>query len=170
MGVFSHLQFIYIISTQDIFFECTSSVGNKFFIKKVTCWEEIQKLGAENGALRCVNILLFTPVLCNMNQINQAKNRNMIGRSCNSGWGHAVFPKGWGAFKYYISMFGGVGGRGYDQKCLYCVCNISISGGGPEFGKPAYIILARSLSRSECAIKSSTIIEFLINLFSNLPL
>ena len=33
------------------------------------------------------------------------------------------------AFKYYISTFGG-GGRGDDQKCLYCVCNISISGGG----------------------------------------
>ena len=37
-------------------------------------------------------------------------------------------------------------GRGYDQKCLYCVCNISISGGGGQnLGKPAYIILARSL-------------------------
>ena len=52
-----------------------------------------------------------------------------------------------GAFKYYISKFGGVGGQGYDQKCLYCVCNISISGGVQNLGKPAYIILARSLNQ-----------------------
>ena len=38
------------------------------------------------------------------------------------------------------------GGQGYDQKCLYCVCNISISGGVQNLGKPAYIILARSLT------------------------
>ena len=34
----------------------------------------------------------------------------------------------------YKQVWRGVGGRGYDQKCLYCVCNISISG-RPEFGK-----------------------------------
>ena len=51
-----------------------------------------------------------------------------------------------GAFKYYISTLGGLGGRGYDQKCLYCICNIIISGGRgvQNLGKPAYIILARS--------------------------
>ena len=50
-----------------------------------------------------------------------------------------------GAFKYYISTFWGVWGRGYDQKCSYCVYNISISGGVKKLGKPAYIILAHSL-------------------------
>ena len=30
-------------------------------------------------------------------------------------------------FKYYVSTFWGVEGGGSDQKCSYCLCNISIS-------------------------------------------
>ena len=35
-------------------------------------------------------------------------------------------------------------GQGYDQKCLFSVCNIRISG-VQNLGKPAYVILERSL-------------------------
>ena len=42
-------------------------------------------------------------------------------------------------FKYYISILGGVGGL---RPCLVCL----FRGGVKNSGKPAYIILARSLT------------------------
>ena len=43
-------------------------------------------------------------------------------------------------FKYYISILGGGGGL---RPCLFCL--FRGGGGGQNSGKPAYIILARSL-------------------------